>query len=281
MHTNSRDEKFALISREGVDLYVREENIPGGASCAAAFVERMLSLELHEMLDDLLTSRHDGGYSATSEPDSFLDEFFLSGKEKYGSRLRFDYYQIERLEDGDPRQGTLAINFSKRWRKESRESPAELSIAIDLRYPSVALYMPRAYPSPWLMDFFRELEDCDDSFDALQVAFKYSQMDGTRWQVGLPKRDYEEISMTSCMGTRFLQNCFTESHMGYFQKLRESEEAGQEVEQFSWGNQSNPVLIAVEIQEDQEKFPHLWFKDRMEKLGNSARDISFTGDLGL
>lgn len=281
MHTNSRDEKFALISRDGVDLYVRVENIPGGAAGAEAFVTRMLALELHEMLDDLLTSRHDGGYSATSEPESFLDEFFLSGKEKYGSRLRFDYYQIERLETGDPRHGTLAINFSRKWRKDSREAPAELSIAINLLYPSVALYMPKAYPSPWLMSFFRDLEACDDSFDAIQVAYRYSDTEGTTWQVGLPKRDFEEISMTNCMGTQFLQNCFSEATMGYFSKLKAAEETGQEAPRFSWGNQSNPVSVAVEIQEDQQKLPHLWFKERISQLGNTAKEIAFSGDLGL
>ncbi|WP_157806855.1 hypothetical protein [Pseudomonas sp. S10E 269] len=281
IYTNNRDEQFVLVSRDGVELYVREDDIPGGVDCAQAFVDGLMQLELHEMLDDLLTSRHDGGYSATSEPESFLDEFFLSGKEKYGSRLRFDYFEIERLQDGDPRQGTLAINFSRRWLKGSRETPAELSIAIELRYPSVALYMPRAYPSPWLMEFFRELEACDDSFDAIQVAFNYSETEDTVWRVGLPKRDYEEISMTSCMGTLFLQNCFTESHLNYFKKIRKADEVGQEVEKFSWGNQLNPVSIAIEIQESQSLIPHLWFKERMEILGEAAQDISFAGDLGL
>lgn len=270
-----------LVSRDGVDLFVREDDIPGGIDCAQAFVDGLKKLKLHEMLDDLLTSRHDGGYSATSEPESFLDEFFLSGKEKYGSRLRFDYFEIERLEDGDPRHGTLSINFSRRWSKDSRESPAELSIAVELRYPSVALYMPKAYPSPWLMDFFRDLEACDDSFDALLVAFQYADTKQTQWSVGLPKRDYEEIAMTSCMGTRFLQDCFTQTHLEYFKKIRHADEVGQEVREFSWGNQLNPVTIAVEIQENQSKFPHLWFKERIEVLGDAAREISFAGDLGL
>lgn len=277
--TNKRGEKFLEVSRDGVDLYIREDDIPGGVEGGRELLKTLLDMPMHAMLDDLLTSRYDGGFSATSEPESFLDEFFLTGKEKYGSRLRFDYLQLERLSADNPRTGSLAINFSRRWTKGSRETPAELSIAIELDFPSVALYMPKAYPHAWLMDFYRELEACNDSFDALVVAHAYSEAVGSYgWRVGLPRRDYNEVAMTACSGTSFLQDAFSSEVLEYFKALRASCPGQPE---FAWGNSNSPVDVAVEIQEDSSKAWYLWFKDRAQIFSERFLEISLAGELGL
>lgn len=279
IYTNLRGEKFLEVFRDGVDLYVREDDIPGGLSGAEELLSSLLAMPMHAMLDDLLTSRYDGGLSATSDPESYLDEFFLTGKEKYGSRLRFDYLQLERLSEDNPRTGSLAINFSRRWTKDNRETPAELSIAIELDFPSVALYMPKAYPHPWLMSFYRDLEACDDSFEALMVAHRYSESVGCYgWRVGLPRRDYNEVSMTSCRGTDFLQDAFSSEIIEYFLSLRIP---SPDTPKFSWGNASNPVEIAVEIQEDSTKAGYLWFKERIHLFSERFAEIVMQGDLGL
>lgn len=279
IYTNSRSEQFLEVFRDGVDLYIRVDDIPGGFDGAGSLLSSLMAMQMHEMLDDLLTSRHDGGFSATSDPESFLDEFFLTGKEKYGSRLRFDYLQLERLSEDNPRTGSLAINFSKRWTKGRRETPAELSISIELDFPSVALYMPKAYPHAWLMDFYRDLEACDDSFEAMIVAHRYSESPGTfGWCVGLPKRDFDEVAMTSCGGSDFLQDAFKTEVLDFFLALKNSP---PDQPLFSWGNSPNPVHVAVEIQEDSGKASYQWFKERMHLFSEFAAEISLQGDIGL
>lgn len=200
---NSRGEDLIEIRRDGLLRYVRLRHIPGGPENVEAFYRYAMTAPFHEIADDLLTPERDGGLSSIDHPESFDLECGASYADKHAGyrSLRFDYFQLERIDPSKPRKGRIAIHYCPPDPEDEEHSTSpELAIQFDIEYPSVALFLSRKHPERWLTSFYDELEEAGDSLFAI-IAFQRFIRDES-WQMGLPRR--VDRGMSRSPGSAFL-----------------------------------------------------------------------------
>lgn len=259
---NSRGEDLIEIRRDGLLRYVRLRNVPGGPEQVEPFYRYAMTAPFHEVADDLLTSERDGGLSSIDHPESFdLESGASYADEHAGYRsLRFDYFQLERIDPSKPRKGRIAIHYCPPHPDDEDEvMPAELAIQFDIEYPSVALFLSRKHPEGWLTRFYDELEDAGDSLFAA-IAFSRFIRDES-WQIGLPRR--VDRGMSRSPGSAFLDDMVKDSLI-YMLRDRHGSKSSDMMLSWVHGIQENTITIKEIL--DRFEFSELSEKMRRKVL---------------
>lgn len=265
---NSRGESLVEISRDGLTRYVRMENIPGGLLGAESFYRNAMSVPFHEIADDLLTSEKDGGLSSIDDPESYdLESGAGYADKNAGYRsLRFDYFQLERIDPSQPRRGRIAIHYCPPGEDEDDDVlPAELAIQFDIDYPSVALFLSRRHPEAWLTEFYSELEDAGDSLFAA-IAFSRFVRDES-WQIGLPRRI--DRGMSNSPGSHFLDQIVKDPII-YMIRDQYGSQASNIILSWAHGIQENTITVSDALSSFE-----------ISHLTNQMKRLILDSDMGL
>lgn len=260
---NSRGEDLVEIKRDGLLRYVRLRHIPGGPENIEAFYRYAMTKPFHVIADDLLTSEKDGGLSSIDHPESFdLESGASYADEHAGYRsLRFDYFQLERIDPTKPRRGRIAIHYCPPSNEDEHSSSPELAIQFDIDYPSVALFLSRRHPEKWLTAFYDELEEAGDSLFA-SIAFQRFIRDES-WQIGLPRRI--DRGMSKSPGSAFL-DAVVKDQLIYLLRDRFGLGASEMVLGWAHGIQENTttvgeILSSFDLTELSEKMRRYLLED--------------------